>query len=143
MGKKYKLGYTQGVFDMFHIGHLNLLNNAKENCEVLIVGVNSDKLVQQYKNQTPVISENDRMTIISNIKSVDSVFITETLNKVEIFEKIRFDAIFIGDDWASSTRWQETSIQMKHLGVDVVFLSYTPNISSTILRPNEDCAVKE
>ena len=96
--KKYKTGYTQGVFDMFHVGHLNLLNNAKEYCETLIVGVNSDKLVQNYKHKTPVINENDRMEIVRNIKSVDKVILADTLDKMEMLKKIHFDAIFIGSD---------------------------------------------
>ena len=69
--KKYKIGYTQGVYDMFHIGHLNLINQAKERCEYLIVGVNSDQLVERYKNKTPVICQEDRRTIVANIKAVD------------------------------------------------------------------------
>ena len=69
--KPYRIGYTQGTYDMFHIGHLNLLNQAKELCEVLIVGVNSDELVEAYKNKSPVVSAKDRKAIVENIKAVD------------------------------------------------------------------------
>ena len=84
MGKKYKVGYTQGVYDMFHIGHLNLLNHAKEYCDCLIVGVNSDELVQSYKHKTPVIKQEERRTIVTNIKAVDKCIIATTLDKEEV-----------------------------------------------------------
>ena len=132
--KKYKVGYTQGVYDMFHIGHLNLLRNAKELCDYLIVGVNSDNLVETYKKKTPIINEKDRREIVSNIKVVDECIIVDTLDKMEILKKIHFDAIFIGDDWAKNERWISTKEQLKQVGVDVVFLPYTSGISSTMLR---------
>ena len=132
--KKYKTGYTQGVFDMFHVGHLNLLNNAKEYCETLIVGVNSDKLVQNYKHKTPVINENDRMEIVRNIKSVDKVILADTLDKMEMLKKIHFDAIFIGSDWIGNPRWEQTKEIMSEMDVDVIFLPHTEGVSSTILK---------
>ncbi len=132
--KKYKIGYTQGVFDMFHIGHLNLLNNAKEQCDYLIVGVNTDRLVKEYKNKDTIVSEYNRARIVESIKSVDKVILTDTLNKEEILEKIKFDVIFIGNDWENNPRWLKTKNDMKEKGVDVVFLPYTKGISSTILR---------
>ena len=132
--KKYKIGYTQGVFDMFHIGHLNLLNNAKEQCDYLIVGVNTDRLVKEYKNKDTIVSEYNRARIVESIKSVDKVILTDTLNKEEMLEKIKFDVIFIGNDWENNPRWLKTKNDMKEKGVDVVFLPYTKGISSTILR---------
>lgn len=132
--KKYKIGYTQGVYDMFHIGHLNLINNAKKYCDYLIVGVNSDELVQSYKNKIPVISENDRRIIVENIKAVDKAVVVDTLDKVEMLKQLGFDAVFIGDDWKNSERWNNTEAELKNFGVDVVYLSHTPNISSTELR---------
>ena len=106
--KKYKVGYTQGVYDMFHIGHLRLLNRAKEQCETLIVGVNADRLVEAYKHKTPVIGEAERQEIVSNIKAVDRCVIADTLDKVKIWEQLHFDAIFIGDDWKGNERWART-----------------------------------
>lgn len=106
--KKYKVGYTQGVFDMFHIGHLNLLNNAKKYCEILVVGVNSDRLVQEYKHKVPVINEMERRQIVEEIKAVDKAIIVDTLNKEKILQEISYNAIFIGDDWKGNARWQET-----------------------------------
>ena len=132
--KKYKIGYTQGVYDLFHIGHLNLLNNAKKHCDFLVVGVNSDRLVETYKNKKPIISEHDRAVIVSNIKCVDQVIIVNTLDKVKIHEMINFDAIFIGSDWKGNERWIDTEKQLKKVNVDVIYLDYTDGISSTILR---------
>ena len=141
--KKYKIGYTTGVFDMFHIGHLNILRRAKEQCDYLIVGVNSDGLVQSYKNKTPVVDEQTRKTIVENIKAVDQAYVVDTLDKVEIRKKIPFDVIYIGDDWKGSPRWSETQERLKEYGVEVVFLPYTQNISSTILRVQKDEKVEE
>lgn len=132
--KKYKVGYTQGVFDMFHIGHLNLLNHAKELCETLIVGVNSDQLVNEYKGITPIIDENDRLAIIQNIKAVDNALVVNTLDKKEIHQLIPFDAIFIGNDWMGNARWKQTENELKPMGAEVVYLQHTNGISSTILR---------
>ncbi len=143
MEKKVKVGYTQGVFDMFHIGHLNLLNNARAQCDRLIVGVNSDGLVSSYKNKVPVVCQDYRKTIVENIKAVDEAYIVDTLDKVEILKQIPFDAIFIGDDWKGSQRWSATCESLNALGVEVVFLPYTQNISSTILRDQKDEKVEE
>ena len=132
--KRYKIGYTQGVFDMFHVGHLNLINNAKKYCDYLIVGVNSNKLVEEYKSLTPNISEDDRALIVENIKAVDKTVIVDTLDKMELYKKLKFECIFIGDDWIQNTRWKNTVEEMSAVGVDVVYLPYTKKISSTILR---------
>ena len=136
--KKYKIGYTQGVYDMFHIGHLNLINQAKERCEYLIVGVNSDQLVERYKNKTPVICQEDRRTIVANIKAVDQAVIADTLDKTEMLKQLGFDAVFIGDDWKGSERWQKTEEELSRFGVYVVYLAHTPDISSTALRKVKD-----
>lgn len=132
--KRYKIGYTQGVYDMFHIGHLNLINSAKQYCDYLIVGVNADELVQSYKNKVPVICQEDRRKIVENIKAVDKAVVVSTLDKVEIFKKLKFDAVFIGDDWKDSERWNKTELELSSYGIDVVYLPHTPDISSTELR---------
>ena len=132
--KKYKVGYTQGTFDLFHIGHLNIIKNAKNQCDYLIVGVNSDELVQNYKNKTPVINENDRAMIIESIKGVDKVIITETLDKLNIYNHFKFDAIFIGSDRKGNPRWEQTKEDLNKIGVDVVFLPHTDGVSSTMIR---------
>ena len=143
MGKKYQIGYTQGVYDMFHIGHLNLLNHAKEYCDYLIVGVNSDELVESYKHKTPVINQEERREIVDSIKAVDECVIVTTLDKKEIWKTIHFDVIFIGDDWKGNPRWEQTKEELAHFGVDVIFLPHTENISSTILRPKNEKRVQD
>ena len=141
--KKYKRGYTQGVFDMFHVGHLNLLNNAKQYCDYLIVGVNADELVRSYKNKTPVINEKDRQTIVSNIKAVDECVIADTLDKEIALQRYGFDAIFIGDDWKGNARWEQTGRVLASHGVDLIFLPHTPGVSSTELRPEEQKKIED
>ena len=141
--KKYKIGYTQGTYDMFHIGHLNLIKNASNECEKLIVGVNSDQLVWQYKQKRPVINENERAEIIKALRYVDEVVICDTLKKTDMWNKVHFDAIFIGDDWKGNARWAQTEKDLAPLGADVVYLKHTDGISSTLLRTKEDQMVKD
>ena len=130
----YRIGYTQGVFDMFHIGHLHLINKAAEQCERLIVGVNSDALVREYKNKETVICEEDRAEIIRNLKAVKECIIVSTLDKCILQNELHFDAVFIGDDWKGNERWIQTENDLAKIGVDVVYLPHTPGISSTMLR---------
>lgn len=141
--KQYKIGYTQGVYDMFHIGHLNLFNHAKEYCDYLIVGVNADSLVKEYKHKTPVINEEDRAEIVRNIKAVDEVVISHTLNKIIALELYHFNVIFIGDDWKGNPRWEQTGNDLAKRGVDLVYLPHTRGISSTLLRTDKDQRVDE
>ncbi len=141
--KHYKIGYTQGVFDMFHIGHLNLLKHAKECCDYLIVGVNSDALVQRYKNKKVVVEDIYRAEIVKSICYVDECYIVDDLDKKLQFEQFSFDAIFIGSDWRGNERWIQTEQEMNEYGVDVVYLDYTEMISSTILRPKINDRIKE
>lgn len=140
---RYHIGYTQGVFDMFHIGHLNLLNHAKEQCDCLIVGVNADALVEAYKHKKTVIPEGNRLEIIKNIKSVDEAFIVYTLDKQAIYKEHKFDVIFIGDDWRGNDRWKRTEEIMSVYGVSVVYLPHTPETSSTLLRPQVGFSVPD
>lgn len=143
MEKKKRIGYTQGCFDMFHVGHLNLLNHAKEQCDYLIVGVNSDALMESYKHKCPVICQDFRRAIVENIKAVDEACIVETLDKLQILRQIPFDVIFIGDDWKHSDRWQKTREDLAKHGVEVVFLPYTQNVSGIMLRETKDEKVEE
>ena len=143
MNKKMRIGYTQGCFDMFHVGHLNLLVRAKEQCDYLIVGVNSDELMESYKHKAPVICQENRKRIVENIKAVDEAHIVDTLDKLEILKDIPFDAIFIGDDWKGSARWSETCRKLAERGVEVVFLPYTQNVSSTLLRTKQEDKVED
>lgn len=140
---KYKVGYTQGVYDMFHVGHLNLINNAKKYCDFLIVAVNSDDLVKEYKHKAPVINQDDRRYIVNNIKAVDKAVIANTLDKKKQLDKYHFDAIFIGDDWKGNPRWENTKEELQKYGVDVVFLPHTDGVCSTDLRPKESNKIEE
>ena len=128
------IGYTQGTFDMFHIGHLNLIRNANRHCDYLIVGVNKDELVESYKNKRPVIPLEERVEIVRAIRYVDEVIATDTLDKTKIWEKVHFDEIYIGDDWKGNERWEKTGKEMEQLGAKLVFLPYTKDTSSTMLR---------
>lgn len=140
--KKYRVGYTQGVFDMFHVGHLNLLKKAKERCDFLIVGVNSDELVETYKHKCPMINENQRKQIVEAIKYVDKCAIVDTLDKEIAWENFKFDAIFIGDDWKGNERWVKTEKLLSLHNVKVIYLEYTKGISSTILKEKLEKDIK-
>jgi len=128
------IGYTTGVFDLFHLGHLNLLRNAKSLCDKLIVGVSTDELVLSYKNKRPVIPFFERCEIIRNIRYVDAVISQESTNKYEVWEKLRYDIIFVGDDWYNTPRWQELDLRFKEVGVKVIYFPYTKGTSSTLLN---------
>ena len=108
--KKYKIGYTTGVFDLFHIGHLNILKRAKEQCDYLIVGVSTDELVKLYKNKTPVIPFNERVAIVEAIKYVDKVVTQTSMDKLVAWNELHFDAMFHGDDWKNSTMNMKNSL---------------------------------
>ena len=128
---KYKIGYTTGVFDLFHIGHLNILRRAKEQCEYLIVGVSTDELVETYKNKRPVIPFNERVEIVKAIRYVDEVVPQTTMNKIEAWDNIHYNVLFHGSDWKGSTMYDELEEKLKQVGVDLIFLPHTDGISST------------
>ena len=134
--KKYKVGYIAGVFDLFHIGHLNLLRNAKKECEHLIVGVLSDELVIHFKKKTPYISEEERREIISAIKYVDEAVLVgvDTIEKMKAWEKYKFDCLFSGDDWRNEASWIEDQEKLQAVGSDIFFLPYTKSTSSTQIK---------
>lgn len=128
------IGYTAGVFDLFHIGHLNLIKKAKQNCDYLIVGVNSDQLVQQYKNKTPVIPEEERLEIIKSLKYVDEAVLINTRDKLDAYKKYNFNKIFVGDDWKNHPSYNEAIDELKPYGVEFIFFPYTKATSSTIIK---------
>ena len=135
MKEGYVVGYTTGVYDMFHIGHLNVLKKAKEKCDYLIVGVSTDELVRCYKNKTPIIPYEERKSIVEAIRYVDKVVPQENRNKKEAFDKYKFDVVFVGDDWKGSDVFNEVDLYMKqHGAIGVEYIPYTQNISSTILK---------
>lgn len=127
------IGYTTGVFDLFHIGHLNLLKNAKALCDKLIVGVTTDELVN-YKHKKAVIPFEERMEIVRSIKYVDAVIPQETMNKLEVWEKLKFDMMFVGDDWFKTDKWKQLDKQFEEVGVRIVYFPYSKGTSSTLIN---------
>ncbi|MCL2206515.1 MAG: adenylyltransferase/cytidyltransferase family protein [Fibromonadales bacterium] len=132
--KKYKIGFTDGVFDLFHIGHLNMINQAKLHCDYLIVGVHGDDVVFEYKNKRPVICEEERRTIVESIKGVDKAVINRTRDKLELWDLYRFNAMIIGDDWKGTERWNNFEKILAEKNVDVVYIPYTQGISTTDIK---------
>lgn len=128
------IGYTTGVFDMFHIGHLNILRHAKEQCDYLIVGVSTDELVQHDKNKTPIIPFDERCAIVEAIQYVDRIVPQSDKNKFDAWEKYHFNKMFVGSDWQGTPAWKKFEEQFAPVGVDIVYLSHTDGISSSILR---------
>lgn len=128
------IGYTTGVYDMFHIGHLNILRRAKEQCDFLIVGVSTDELVQHDKHKTPIIPFADRCAIVEAIKYVDKVVPQIDKNKLAAWDKYKFNKMFVGSDWKDTEVWNGFEKQFAPLGVQIVYLNHTDGISSTILR---------
>lgn len=131
--KKYLIGYTTGVFDLFHVGHLNILKQAKEQCYFLIVGVSTDENVQSYKHKTPVIPYEQRKAIVEAVRYVDLVVPQDNMNKMEAWEKYHFNVLFHGDDWKNSDMYNDLVAKFERLGVDVVFLKHTEGVSTSEL----------
>ena len=132
--KKYKVGYTDGVYDLFHVGHLNMIQEAKKHCDYLIVGVHGDDVVEEYKHHRPIINEQDRKRILENIKGVDRVEVNRFRDKIKLWELYGFNVIFIGDDWKGTERWNKFEKELGVIGVDVVYVPYTKGISTTEIR---------
>lgn len=132
--KKIIIGYTTGVFDLFHIGHLNILKSAKQQCDHLIVGVSSDRLVEEYKKKLPVIPLEERFRIVEACRYVDEVIIQEDRNKYGAYLKYRFDLMFVGDDWKGQKLFVELEDRLSKHGVEIRYLGYTKTTSSTIIR---------
>ncbi len=127
------IGYTTGVFDLFHIGHLNMLKNAKAMCDKLIVGVTVDELVA-YKHKKAVIPFEERLEIVRNIKYVDVAVPQTSMNKFEAWEKLHFDVMFVGDDWYGSEKWKDYEEQFQKVGVRIIYFPYTKGTSSTLIN---------
>jgi len=135
--KKYRIGYTCGVFDLLHVGHLNLLEKCKEFCDVLVVGVCDDEYVRTIKHKEPVISQEDRVRLLQALKCVDVaelVDIATTNDKMIARERFHFDVLFSGDDWKGTERYLKTEEQFSKIGVSIEYLPYTKGISTSDLR---------
>lgn len=134
------IGYTTGVFDMFHIGHLNILRRAKEQCDYLIVGVSTDELVEKDKHKKPIIPYSDRCDIVRAIRYVDEVVPQFDKDKLGAYNRLptKFHKMFVGSDWQGTPQWQEFERQFAPLGVEIVYFPHTDGISSTILRKKKE-----
>jgi glycerol-3-phosphate cytidylyltransferase len=126
-------GYTGGVFDLFHLGHLNILKNAKSLCDKLIVGVSTDDLVS-YKHKKSVIPFSERIQIVSACKYVDLAIPQDKIDKVEMYKKIKFDILFVGDDWYKSEGWENYEKKLSEYSVKVIYFPYTKGTSSTLIN---------
>lgn len=127
------VGYTTGVFDMFHVGHLRIFERARKQCDHLVVGVSTDELVESYKNKTPVIPFADRAAIVGSIRYVDEVVPQKHRDKVAAHAEIGFDVMFVGDDWKGSAVFEAAEKQLQEKGVKVTYFPYTSHVSSTRL----------
>ena len=131
--EKTIIGYTTGVFDMFHIGHLNILKRAKEQCDYLIVGVSTDEVVEEYKKKTPIIKFEERIAIVEAIKYVDEVVPQTTMDKMEAWKQLKFDVMFHGSDWKGSDMYNHIIEKFNNIVGQVIFLPHTEGVSSTLL----------
>lgn len=129
-----RIGYMCGVFDLFHIGHLNIIRNASALCDKLIVGVSTDKLRFESKGNYPIIPFIERMEIIRNIKGVDVAIPQENLDKIVACQKLKFNVLFVGDDWFNSSEWEKYDFALTKLGVNIIYFPYTKGTSSTMIN---------
>lgn len=127
------IGYTSGVFDLFHMGHLNLLINAKSLCDQLIVGVSTDELVQ-YKNKKPVIPFQERLEIVRSCQYVDAAIAQNDMDKFAMWEKLKFDVMFVGSDWFKTEKWKMIERKLNDVDVRVIYFPYTVTTSSTLIN---------
>ena len=128
------IGYTTGVFDLFHIGHLNILRRAREKCDKLIVGVTTDELLKVYKNKSPIIPFEERISIVKSIKYVDEVVPQENMDKLSHWDYLKFNVVFVGDDWQNTDKWNKIESDFNKIGVKVVYFPYTEGTSSTLIN---------
>lgn len=128
-----RIGYTTGVFDLFHIGHLNIIRRAKERCGKLIVGVSTDDAVVSYKHKVPTVSFSERIQIVKAIRYVDYVVAQAEMDKFKAWEKLHYNVMFHGSDWKNSDMYNEIEAKLNKVGVNVEFLPHTDGVSSTIL----------
>lgn len=130
---KKTIGYTTGVYDMFHIGHLNVIRRARELCDFLIVGVSTDELVRMEKRKMPVIPYEERVAIVEALKCVDMVVPQTDKDKFAAWQKYHFDKMFVGSDWQGTPQWKKYEEEFAPVGVEIVYLPHTDGVSSTLL----------
>ncbi|MET9447474.1 adenylyltransferase/cytidyltransferase family protein [Streptomyces cinerochromogenes] len=129
-----RIGFAPGVYDLFHIGHLNILRQARRQCDRLIAGVTSDALVERFKGRPPVIPLSERLEIVGSLRCVDIAVVESEEDKLETWKRLRFHVIFKGDDWRGTPKWEGLERRFAQVGVKVVYFPYTLHTSSTLLR---------
>lgn len=127
------IGYTTGVFDLFHIGHVNILRNSKSMCDRLIVGVTVDELVS-YKGKRAIIPFEERIQVVRACQYVDMAVPQETMDKLDAYQRYKFDIIFVGNDWYQTEKWNQLNETFEKLGVNIVYIPYTKGTSSTLIN---------
>ena len=133
-GGRPRVGYAAGAFDLFHVGHLNLLRHARQHCDHLVAGVVSDEMLALTKGITPVVSLAERLEIVSHIDVVDAVHAETVPDKLDVWQELRFDVFFKGDDWRGTEKGLRLEREFAAVGVEVVYFPYTVSTSSTALR---------
>ncbi|WP_051640250.1 adenylyltransferase/cytidyltransferase family protein [Cellulomonas sp. URHE0023] len=128
------VGYAPGAYDLFHVGHLNILRHAKDHCDYLIAGVVDDAVLEVTKGRRPVIPLHERMEIVSHISYVDQVHAETLLDKLDTWRELPFDVFFKGDDWRGTPKGIDLEKRFAEVGVEVVYFPYTVHTSSTALR---------
>ena len=129
-----RVGYAPGVYDLFHVGHLNLLRNARQHCDRLLAGVLTDELAARAKGAAPVVPLGERLDIVRSIRFVDDAVVEDVPHKLQMWERLRFDVIIKGDDWRDTARGERLEADFRPLGVVVAYVPYTIRTSSTLLR---------
>jgi glycerol-3-phosphate cytidylyltransferase len=132
--RRQVIGYTSGVFDLFHIGHVNLLRNAKSMCDFLIVGVTTDELMHEYKGKSAVIPFVERCEIVRAMRYVDAVVAQPNMDKLAAWERLKFDVVFVGDDWFQTPKWETIEREFNDREVRVIYFPYTQGTSSTLIN---------
>ena len=130
----HRIGYAAGAFDLFHVGHLNILRHAKENCDILIAGVVSDEMLRQVKGIESIIPTAERAEIVRNIRHVDDVYIESGPDKMDAWRAVGFTHFFKGDDWRGTEKGMRLEREFAKVGVEVVYFPYTAHTSSSVLR---------
>jgi glycerol-3-phosphate cytidylyltransferase len=128
------VGYAPGAYDLFHVGHLNVLRQAREMCDVLVAGVVADEICELTKGVRPFVPLEERLDIVRSIGIVDSVHAETTPDKLDAWQEVRFDRIFKGDDWRGTAKGRDLEERRGAVGVEVVYFPYTMHTSSTMLR---------
>ena len=129
-----RVGYAPGVYDLFHVGHLNLLRNARQQCDRLVAGVLTDELAERAKGAAPVVPLGERLDIVRSIRFVDDALAEDVPHKIQMWERVHFDLIIKGDDWKGTARGERLEADFRPLGVMVAYVPYTVQTSSTLLR---------